>query len=98
MIVGQKLLECMLEKHGNMKILPNTQRLGKLTFNSNQVRKSKTNPNVLVPIIGRFKSTNPERLNQYGPDLPRWAIDPNALWGKGPSQDCLEIYKGDSWK
>ena len=58
----------------------------------------KTNPNVLVPIIGRFKSTNPERLNQYGPDLPRWAIDPNALWGKGPSQDCLEIYKGDSWK
>ena len=48
MIVGQKLLECMLEKHGNMKILPNTQRLGKLTFDSNQVRKSKTNPNVLV--------------------------------------------------
>jgi len=31
-----------------MKILPNTQRLGKLTFDSNQVRKSKTNPNVLV--------------------------------------------------
>ena len=57
-----------------------------------------TNPNVLVPIIGRFKSTNPERLNQYGPDLPKWAIDPNTLWGKGPSQSCLEIYKGDSWK
>ena len=31
-----------------MKILPNTQRLGKLTFDSNQVRKSKTNPNVLI--------------------------------------------------
>ena len=31
-----------------MKILPNTQRLGKLTFDSNQVRKSSTNPNVLV--------------------------------------------------
>jgi len=46
--VGQKLLEYMLEKHGNMKILPNTQRLGKLTFDSNQVRKSKTNPNVLI--------------------------------------------------
>ena len=29
-----------------MKILPNTQRLGKLTFDSNQVKKSKTNPNV----------------------------------------------------
>jgi hypothetical protein len=38
----------MLEKHGNMKILPNTQRLGKLTFDSNQVKKSKTNPNVLI--------------------------------------------------
>jgi hypothetical protein len=48
MTVGQKLLEYMLEKHGNMKILPNTQRLGKLTFDSNQVRKSKTNPNVLI--------------------------------------------------
>jgi hypothetical protein len=58
----------------------------------------KTNPNVLVPIIGRFKSTNPERLNQYGPDLPKWAIDPGTLWGKGPSQSCLDIYKGDSWK
>lgn len=31
-----------------MKILPNTQRLGKLTFDSNQVRKSSTNPNVLI--------------------------------------------------
>jgi len=31
-----------------MKILPNTQRLGKLTFDSNQVKKSKTNPNVLI--------------------------------------------------
>jgi len=31
-----------------MKILPNTQRLGKLTFDSNQVRKSTTNPNVLI--------------------------------------------------
>lgn len=31
-----------------MKILPNTQKLGKLTFDSNQVRKSKTNPNVLI--------------------------------------------------
>ncbi len=48
MTVGQKLLEYMLEKHGNMKILPNTQKLGKLTFDSNQVRKSKTNPNVLI--------------------------------------------------
>jgi len=48
MTVGQKLLEYMLEKHGNMKILPNTQRLGKLTFDSNQVRKSSTNPNVLI--------------------------------------------------
>ena len=48
MTVGQKLLEYMLEKHGNMKILPNTQRLGKLTFDSNQVKKSKTNPNVLI--------------------------------------------------
>jgi hypothetical protein len=38
----------MLEKHGNMKILPNIQRLGKLTFDSNQVKKSKTNPNVLI--------------------------------------------------
>ena len=27
MTVGQKLLECMLEKHGNIKILPNTQRM-----------------------------------------------------------------------
>jgi len=27
MTVGQKLLEYMLEKHGNMKILPNTQRI-----------------------------------------------------------------------
>ena len=48
MTVGQKLLEFMLEKHGNMKILPNTQKLGKLTFDSNQVRKSKTNPNILI--------------------------------------------------
>lgn len=31
-----------------MKILPNTQRLGKLTFDSNQVRKSSTNPNILI--------------------------------------------------
>jgi len=46
--VGQRLLEYMLKKHGNMKILPNTQRLGKLTFDSNQVKKSKTNPNVLI--------------------------------------------------
>lgn len=29
-------------------IIPNTQRLGKLTFDSNQVRKSSTNPNVLI--------------------------------------------------
>jgi hypothetical protein len=27
MTVGQKLLEYMLEKHGNMKILPNTKRI-----------------------------------------------------------------------
>ncbi len=58
----------------------------------------KSNPNVLVPIIGRFKSTNPERLNQYGPDLPKWAIDPNTLWEKGPNQNCLDIYKGGTWK
>jgi hypothetical protein len=58
---------------------------------------SNTNPNVLVPIIGRFKSTNPERLGQYATDLPRWAIDPTSSWGKGPKNSCLEIYKGGNW-
>jgi hypothetical protein len=58
---------------------------------------SNTNPNVLVPIIGRFKSTNPERLGQYASDLPRWAIDPISSWGKGPINSCLEIYKGNNW-
>jgi hypothetical protein len=57
----------------------------------------KTNPNVLVPIVGRFKSTHPERLGEYAPDLPIWAVDPYNSWGKGPNKKCLDIYKGEKW-
>jgi hypothetical protein len=59
----------MLKKHGNMKILPNTQRLGKLTFDSNQVKKSKTNPNVLIAKASDGKDYGVVRKNDGSYDF-----------------------------
>jgi len=52
-----------------MKILPNTQRLGKLTFDSNQVKKSKTNPNVLIAKASDGKDYGVVRKNDGSYDF-----------------------------
>lgn len=73
-----------------MKILPNTQRLGKLTFDSNQVRKSKTNPNVLVAKAsdgkdygvvrksdGSYDFAGSDRNNSFGDRMATASANPN---------------------
>ena len=55
-----------------------------------------TNRSVLRPAIGRFPSTNPSAIGEYGPDLPGWAIDPTNVGGISGS--CGEYaYAGKTW-
>jgi hypothetical protein len=73
-----------------MKILPNTQRLGKLTFDSNQVKKSKTNPNVLIAKAsdgkdygvvrksdGSYDYAGSDRNNSFGDRMATASANPN---------------------
>jgi hypothetical protein len=55
-----------------------------------------TNRAVLRPAVGRFPSTHPQAVGQYGPDLPTWAIDPAKSWG--PVGSCSDYaYAGKPW-
>jgi hypothetical protein len=56
----------------------------------------KTNYGIKIPAIGRFASTHPDAIGEYGADLPLWAIDPTENWG--PVGTCGEYaYIGKMW-
>lgn len=54
-----------------------------------------TNRGVLRPVIGRFPSTRPDTEGEFGPDLPKWAIDPTTYWP--PKGGCGDAYAGKPW-
>ena len=95
MTVGQKLLEYMLEKHGNMKnnLIPNIQKIGNYSFDSNKTfpvsslyqQQSKSKDKILLTDDYKQVVRNPDGSYRY--------YDPNNKTSKVESNSKSNIQK-----
>jgi len=93
--VGQKLLEYMLEKHGNMKnnLIPNIQKIGNYSFDSNKTfpvsslyqQQSKSKDKILLTDDYKQVVRNPDGSYRY--------YDPNNKTSKVESNSKSNIQK-----